>query len=72
MRVQARLRWAAGDHAWTWEGAVGADSCVLVGTVQAVAPAEAGPLVLELELEHEQVKASNRYESLVAEDPLRG
>jgi hypothetical protein len=39
--------------------------------VQAVAPAEAGPLVLDLELEHEQVKTSNRYESLVVEDPLR-
>jgi beta-mannosidase len=71
VRVQARLRWPGGDHAWTWEGAVAADSCVLVGTVQAVAPAEAGPLVLDLELEHEQVKTSNRYESLVVEDPLR-
>ncbi len=43
---------------------VAADSCVLVGTVQAVAPDAAGPLVLDLELEHEQVKTSNRYESL--------
>ena len=69
VRVQARLRWAGGDHAWAWEGPVDADSCVLVGTVQAVTPAEAGPLVLDLELEHEHVKTSNRYESLIVEDP---
>jgi hypothetical protein len=72
VRVRARLRWAGGDHAWAWEGPVAADSCVLVGTVQAVAPAEEGPLVLDLELEHEQVKTSNRYESLVVEDPPGG
>ena len=72
VRVQARLRWADGDHAWAWEGPVAADSCVLVGTVQAIAPDEEGPLVLDLELEHESVKTSNRYESLIVEDPLRG
>jgi beta-mannosidase len=72
VRVHARLRWAGGDHGWTWEGAVAADSCVLVGTVQAIAPDDEGPLVLDLELEHEQVKTSNRYESLIVEDPLRG
>jgi beta-mannosidase len=72
VRVQARLRWPGGDHAWAWEGPVAADSCVLVGTVQAVVPAEEGALVLDLELEHENVKTSNRYESLIVEDPLRG
>ena len=45
---------------------------MLVGTVQAVAPEEEGALVLDLELEHENVKTSNRYETLVVEDPLRG
>jgi beta-mannosidase len=65
VRVQARLRWTGGEHLWTWEGTVAADSCVLVGTVQAVTPAEEGPLVLDLELEHAQVKTSNRYESMI-------
>ena len=45
---------------------------MLVGTVQAVVPAEEGALVLDLELEHENVKTSNRYESLIVEDPLGG
>jgi beta-mannosidase len=62
-RVQARLRWSGGDHEWSWEGTVDADSCVRVGTIQAVAPEAPGPLVLELDLEHAQVKTSNRYES---------
>jgi beta-mannosidase len=65
VRVQAHLRWTGGDHTWTWEGDVPADSCVRVGTLQAVAPPADGPLVLELELEHPQVKTSNRYESTI-------
>jgi beta-mannosidase len=63
--VRARLRWRGGEHEWTWEGDVAADSCVRVGTVQALAPDAYGPLVLELDLEHATAKAANRYESLV-------
>jgi len=64
-RVQSRLRWTGGDHSWAWEGDVPADSCTLVGTIQAVAPPVMGPLALDLDLEHAQVKTSNRYDSVI-------
>ena len=62
-RVDARLRWAAGASSWVWEGDVPADSCARVGMVRAVLPDAPGPLVLELDLEAGDVKATNRYES---------
>jgi beta-mannosidase len=65
VRVDATLHWSGGRHAWSWEGEVPADSCVRVGTMQAVAPDAPGPLVLDLELEHAQVKTSNRYECVI-------
>jgi beta-mannosidase len=65
VHVQATLRWTGGEHAWEWQGDVAADSCARVATVQAVAPEVPGPLVLELELHHAQVKTSNRYETVI-------
>jgi beta-mannosidase len=63
--VKATLHWTGGSHSWAWEGDVPADSCVRVGTMQAVAPDAPGPIVLDLELEHAQVKTSNRYDSVI-------
>ena len=63
--VTARLSWAGGSHRWEWAGDIPADACVRVGTVQALAPDAVGPLALEIELDAGEVKAANRYESVV-------
>jgi beta-mannosidase len=53
-RVTARLAWPGGEHTWRWTGAIGADACERVGTIQAVVPAvgpaHAGPPLLTLDL----------------------
>jgi beta-mannosidase len=49
-KVTADLRWFGGNETWTWGGDMPADSCVRVGTVQAIVPDAAGPLTLELKL----------------------
>ena len=64
-RVTARLSWSGGNHRWEWAGDIPADSCVRVGTIQALAPDASGPLTLELELDAGEVKAANRYTSHV-------
>ncbi|TML64174.1 MAG: hypothetical protein E6G17_03430 [Actinobacteria bacterium] len=66
VRVTATLRWTGGSHRWAWEGDVPVDGCVRIGTIQAVAPAAAGPLELELDLVHDDVKATNRYDSVIS------
>ncbi|HEX7168674.1 MAG TPA: hypothetical protein VF230_16960 [Acidimicrobiales bacterium] len=69
--VTATLRWAGGSHEWRWTGNVAADAVVRVATIQAVAPATVGPLVLELDVDAPAcgVKASNRYESTIVGSP---
>jgi beta-mannosidase len=66
--VTARLAWDGGQHEWQFIGDVDADSCVRVGTLQAVVPDATGPLTLELVLDG-PVKASNAYESVVLASP---
>ncbi|HET7654247.1 MAG TPA: hypothetical protein VFK42_14510 [Acidimicrobiales bacterium] len=61
--VTARLSWSGGSHEWRWTGDVDADTCVRVGTIQAVAPDAPGDLVLDLSFEHDEVKVTNRYVS---------
>jgi beta-mannosidase len=63
--VTARLAWDGGQHEWRFVGDVGADTCVRVGTLQAVVPDATGPLTLELVLDG-PVKATNAYESRVS------
>jgi beta-mannosidase len=65
-RVTATLRWDGGSASWSWVGAVPSDSCVRVGMVRAVAPEAPGPLDLELTLDADEVKATNRYGSTIA------
>lgn len=50
LRCEATLSWPGGAHRWRFEGAVPADSCVRVGTLQLEAPDAAGELRLDLEL----------------------
>jgi beta-mannosidase len=62
--VTARLAWTGGQHEWRFAGDVDTDSCVRVGTLQAIVPDVPGPLTLELTLDG-PVRASNAYESIV-------
>lgn len=64
-QVRATLRWDGGSESWAWGGDVPADSCVRIGMVDAVVPDAPGPLVLEVALDAADVKAANRYESVV-------
>ena len=65
--VRGRLIGRGPPSVWVWNGEVAADGCALVGTIRTRAPAEVGPLVLELTLEGPGIKAANRYESAVLE-----
>jgi beta-mannosidase len=65
--VTATLTWPGGSHQWWWEGDIPADSCVRVGTIQALVPEAEGRLALELTLEATGVKASASYESSIRE-----
>ena len=64
-KVTATLRWEGGSASWSWQGDIGPDACERVGMVRAVVPDAAGPLVLDLSLDSPDVKAANRYESLI-------
>ncbi|HEX4867019.1 MAG TPA: hypothetical protein VFV32_05275 [Acidimicrobiales bacterium] len=64
--VTAQLRWEGGERSWRWRGDIPADSCQRVGTMQIVAPAAAGGLVLELACRHRDGTARNEYRSTVA------
>ena len=65
-RATARLVWAGGEHTWAWEGGIPADTCLRVGTIQALAPDEPGPFSVELALDGPDLKVLNTYESRVS------
>jgi beta-mannosidase len=65
VRATARLVWSGGEHRWDWEGDIPADTCVRVGTIQAIAPDQPGPLALELALDGPDFKATNHYDTRV-------
>ncbi|WP_426574088.1 glycoside hydrolase family 2 protein [Aquihabitans sp. McL0605] len=50
LEVTARLAWEGGEQRWRFGGAVAADTCVRVGTLQVEVPDEPGPVTLHLEL----------------------
>lgn len=64
--VTATLRWPGGQHSWRWAGTVPADEVIRIGTVTFVAPAEPGPVTLDLDLVYGDVAATNRYTSAIA------
>jgi beta-mannosidase len=67
-RVTARLEWPGGCHEWRWAGDVPSDSCVRVGTLQAVVPEADGPLRLDLELHLSRRDVIvNHYRSTIAD-----
>ncbi len=63
--VTATVCWPGGDHAWTWEGSVPADSVVRVGTISVVVPDTPGELVVELALAAPGIVAGNRDQTVV-------
>jgi hypothetical protein len=64
-RVTARLSWEGGSQAWAWEGSVGSDGCVRVGTISIVTPEAYGPMQLDLDLIAAEQAASNRYQTVI-------
>jgi beta-mannosidase len=50
LEVGARLSWIGGEQRWRFGGAVAADTCIRVGTLQVEVPDRPGPLVLDLVL----------------------
>jgi len=78
-RVTARLSWPGGDHTWRFGGAVAADSCERVGTLQFVVPEldgiAAGPgpsdvLRLDLDLDAGPHSITNGYEATILPTPV--
>lgn len=63
--VDVELRWDGGAHRWSFEGAIPADSCVRVGTVQFEVPDTTGELVLELSGSLGGDPVDNRYATTV-------
>ena len=63
--VEAAMAWDGGDHRWRWQGDVGADACVRVGTIQFVVPQmdRPGSLSLHLRLQAGDIEATNHYET---------
>ena len=63
--VTALLSWPGGTREWRWAGAVPADACVRIGTVELEIPNAPGPLTLDLTFESADVKAINRYSAAI-------
>ncbi len=64
-RVDVELQWDGGSHHWAFDGAVPADSCVRVGTIQFEVPDAPGALTLALSGRVGDDSIDNRYESVV-------
>ena len=65
----AHLRWANGEHEWTFEGSAEPDSVERIATLQFVVPDAPGDLWLDLTLQADNVAATNRGQTrIVARD----
>lgn len=64
LHAEAILEWPGGSQVWSWEGTVGRDECVLVGTLHWRVPDASGPAALHLRLAG-PVEASNRYDAVI-------
>ncbi len=63
--VAADLTWRGGSRRWEWGGAVPADACVRVGTVEAVTPETSGPMSLALTFEGGGRRVEARYDTRI-------
>ncbi|CAN5631837.1 glycoside hydrolase family 2 TIM barrel-domain containing protein [soil metagenome] len=68
VEVSAVLAWPGGEHRWRWQGDVGADDCVRVGTLQIVVPEPSGrgDLCLDLTLTAGGIDATNTYAAAIS------
>ena len=64
LHAEAILEWPSGSQAWNWEGTVGRDECVQVGTLHWRVPDASGPAALHLRLTG-PVEATNRYDAVI-------
>jgi hypothetical protein len=63
--LTATLSWDGGSREWRWAGDVGADACVLAGSLLTVLP-DAGPVMLDLSLSLPDGElVTNRYQVTV-------
>ena len=63
--IDVVARWGGGERGWRFGGAVPADECVKVGTIELSIPDTLGALTIELTLTAGDIKAKNRYSTAV-------
>jgi beta-mannosidase len=64
--ASALLSWNGGSKAWRWAGAVPADDCVRVGTIECELPPAPGLLRLDLRFAADDLEVTNRYDSVIS------
>ncbi len=67
--IDIRAGWAGGERRWRFGGAVPADDCVRVGTLEFEIPQTLGALTLDLELTAGDITAKNHYATAVTVVP---
>ena len=67
--VDVVAKWAGGERRWRFGGAVGADECVKVGSIEFDVPHTLGALTFDLTLTAGDVRATNHYASVVTVVP---
>jgi beta-mannosidase len=67
--IDIHARWAGGEQRWRFGGAIPADDCVRVGTLEIEVPDTLGGLTLDLTLTAGDVTATNHYHSAVTVVP---
>lgn len=70
-RIDARLTWDGGAHAWAFEGDIPADSCVRVGTVQFEVPDALGTLTLALSGRVGDDEVDARYDTTITSNSTK-
>jgi beta-mannosidase len=63
--IDVVARWAGGERRWRFGGAVPADECVKVGSIELSIPDTLGALTIELTLTAGDIKARNRYSTAI-------
>jgi beta-mannosidase len=67
--VDVEVSWAGGRERWRFGGAVGADDCVKVGTIEFEVPDTLGALSIDLTLTAGEIRATNHYSTAVTVTP---
>ena len=66
--LHAHLRWATGEHEWTFIGTADDDGCTRIATLQFVVPDSPGQLWLDLTLDAGSIAAAtNRDQTLIVQ-----